>query len=34
MKSLLKFLLNIVEGIQETRAMKAELFVKNHFKGS
>jgi hypothetical protein len=34
MKSLLKFLLNIVEAIQETRAMKAELYVKNHFKGS
>jgi hypothetical protein len=34
MKSLLKFLLNIVETIQETRAMKAELYVKNHFKGS
>ena len=34
MKPLLKFLLNIVEGIQEARALKAELFVKNHFKGS
>jgi hypothetical protein len=34
MKTLTKFILNFVECIQETRAMKAELYVKNHFRGS
>lgn len=34
MKPLLKFLLNIVEGIQEARSLKAKMFVENHFKGS
>lgn len=34
MKTIINFLMNIVEGIQETRALKAEMFVKKHFRGS